>query len=264
MQESVDNIVTVVVDSCDNYEDTWIPCSKSLERNWPDCPYPAVLVTETKKNPDNTVFKGTINIDDRDWCLRLNKALLEIETPYVFMFLEDQWPIERVDQESLDELLNYMEENKDIGIIYIEPSGEGGVKECKKLNESFNEIPFGAPYRLSCAVGFFRRDYLIKITEKGGSAWDFERKRSFDSETGTKRVLETRKRLWKRLDAPGAITRGKWVRNMRGYADIIGVRIDYNRRPELSRREVLSGRIKAFVFNINPKLIVRIQNLFHS
>ena len=35
--------VTILVNSCDLYEDTWYPFFKLLQLQWPECPYKVVL-----------------------------------------------------------------------------------------------------------------------------------------------------------------------------------------------------------------------------
>ena len=187
--------------------------------------------------------------------------MLKIDSPYIFFVLEDQWPIEKVDQGIIDECLDYMEKNTDVGIIYLETAGTGGVKQSVKFDDTYNEIPFGAPYRFSCAPGIFRRQFLLSILQKECSAWEFERRFSFAEAGREMRVLELSKTAWKRLAQLGAITRGKWVREMRGYAKAVGAEIDYGKRAELTMRDIFALNVKSFIFNINPALIVKIQNM---
>jgi hypothetical protein len=43
------NFCTIIVNSCDAYDDTWYPFFKLLKKYWPNCKFPIVLNTETKK-----------------------------------------------------------------------------------------------------------------------------------------------------------------------------------------------------------------------
>ena len=45
----MDNKCTIVVSSCDKYEDLWEPFFSILKANWPELDYQIVLNTETKK-----------------------------------------------------------------------------------------------------------------------------------------------------------------------------------------------------------------------
>ena len=258
---STNNKITVAVCSCDAYEDAWEPFSLSVEKYWPDIPHPVVLITENKKAGQGQVFDETINVSTSNWGEKIREAMLKIDSPYIFFVLEDQWPIEKVDQGIIDECLDYMEKNTDVGIIYLETAGTGGVKQSVKFDDTYNEIPFGAPYRFSCAPGIFRRQFLLSILQKECSAWEFERRFSFAEAGREMRVLELSKTAWIRLAPPGAINRGKWVREMRSWAKDVGAEIDYGKRAELTMRDILALNVKSFIFNINPALIVKIQNM---
>lgn len=251
--------MTVVVVSCDNYEDTWEACSLSLRKFWKDCPYDTILVTESRK-PKEGLFDDVIYINSTDWAERICGAMKQISSQFVFFMLEDQWPVKEVNQGVVENTLNYMKQNGEVGIVYIEAEGLGGTKQEKEYDDTFNEIVFGSPYRLSCAPAIFRRDFLEKATEVKCSAWEFERKRSFDEVGKNVVVLDLKKTIWKRLDAPGAINRGKWVPRMRDYSKTIGVKIDYEKRKELSRSDILKLKLKGLIFRINPTMIVKIQN----
>ena len=43
-----EEICSVLVTSCDSYDDTWEPFFTLLETMWPNCHYPIYLSTETK------------------------------------------------------------------------------------------------------------------------------------------------------------------------------------------------------------------------
>ncbi len=257
-----DNVVLLIV-SCDAYNDAWLPCSLSLNKYWPDCPYEKILVTESK-TAESGLFDKTICVNTNDWGERLNRALDEIPDPFVFFMLEDEWPVSTVDTKIINEIVYYMQENPDIGIVYLEADGPGGMKGEREFNEWSNEIPFGKPYRLSCAPGIFRKDYLKEITGGKCSAWEFERVKSFDPCGESKRVLDLKKNEWKRIAPPGAVTRGKWIPEMRKYSLKIGIKINYDIRGELSAFDIFKSKIKDKIFNINPELIVKIQNWLYK
>ena len=42
------NDVTILVNSCDKYEDAWEPFFKLFSIQWPECPYKIILNTESK------------------------------------------------------------------------------------------------------------------------------------------------------------------------------------------------------------------------
>ena len=246
-----------IIVSCDKYKDAWDLCKLSLDRFWQDRDGTDILVTETSQSP----FGRTINVDTQDWCTRINCALKEIDSDVLFFLLEDQWPIEKVDNAVIDYCYKYMIEHENVGVIYMESSGIGGVKQAQKYDDRFNELPFGAPYRLSCAPALIRKDFLSAVTSEQGSAWDFEKVRSLDPVGEKYTVLELNNTRWVRLGGTGAITKGKWVKEAKKYAEELGYKIDYSIRPELSAGDIWGLKLRSFLFNLNPKMVVRIQNL---
>ena len=82
--------VTILVNSCDLYEDTWYPFFKLLQMQWPDCPYKVMLNTETKEY--NCPFMNVETIksgNEKSWTARLKYALNKIDSEFVLFFLED-------------------------------------------------------------------------------------------------------------------------------------------------------------------------------
>lgn len=252
--------VGVLIVSCDKYEDAWIPCSLSIEKNWKTCPYEIALLTESKKAPNGTAFNRTINVSTSVWTSGLNEGIRLWNKEYIIVLLEDQWPAKIVNQDAIDKAVEYISSNADIGAIYFETTDIGGLKKTVRLDEDFNEIPYGAPYRLSCAPGVFKADFLLRVTETPESAWDFERIRSLSDEGKECRVLEIYGVNWKRVDGPGAIARGKWVRKMKEYANEIGYDISSSGRGFVSLKDILNAKIKDLIFSLNPDAMVNIQN----
>ena len=84
----MDNSVTILVSSCDLYEDAWYPFFKLLKIQWPECEqYRIVLNTETKTyNPDfikiNSIVSGK-----KPWSARLKHCLKQIDSDYIMFFL---------------------------------------------------------------------------------------------------------------------------------------------------------------------------------
>lgn len=254
---------SILICSCDKYSDTWELCFKSLEEYWNDCDYDVFLLTESLEPKECQILAKTIHVESENWASMLHEALETVDTRFVIFMLEDQWSIKRINQDRITYALQYMKNNEDVGAIYFEVSKQGAVKKSKVENEFFNVIPYGAPYRLSCAPGVFRKSFLYDLTNSPISPWDFERKLSFDKRGETVRVLEIKDTNWTRIDETGAIYRGKWVPGVGKYAEKLGVQLDFEKRSEQSRMDVIKRRIKDFVFNMNPDLIVKIQNIFN-
>lgn len=252
--------ISLLICSCDKYEDVWELCAKSIDLYWPKCPYKKILLTESKMIPEKCEIDDVINTKSTGWSDMLHEALSRTDSDFVVFMLEDQWPVSEVNQEAIDLAYSYMIENPEVAIMYFEPSRENGVKKSKPVDDNYNEIPFGAPYRLSCAPGIFRRDFLYNMTSESISPWDFERIKSFDEIGRNVRVLELKNCNWNRIDETGAVFRGKWVPGVKEYAEGVGVELDFTVRGEQTKKEVLKRKAKDFVFNLNPDFIVKMQH----
>ena len=97
---------TVVVSSCDKYEDTWYPFFKILKKEWPDRPYPIALITESKSYAYEDMNIRTLGIYGPDKKVprgRLVKETLKrIETEYVIFMLGEFYLHGKVDQKRRD------------------------------------------------------------------------------------------------------------------------------------------------------------------
>ena len=96
------------------------------------------------------------------------------------------------------------------------------------------------------------------------SAWDFERVGSFEKSTYSKTVLVTVDRVFARVCETGAVMQGKWLRGVAAFAKENNLKIDFSKRETLSSKDLFLKDCKSFVYNLNPALIVKIQNwLYH-
>ena len=82
------NDVTILVNSCDKYEDAWEPFFRLFHMQWPDCPYKIILNTESKTFLCDYISVETIHTCEcNTWTERVKKALSKIDTEFVLFFL---------------------------------------------------------------------------------------------------------------------------------------------------------------------------------
>src|ERR1700730_5814918 len=80
--------VTVLIASCDQYSDAWELFFKLFWKHWPDCQYLMCLGANSLSVSDARVRSILVG-KDKDWSSNLLLMLQEIATPYVFLCLED-------------------------------------------------------------------------------------------------------------------------------------------------------------------------------
>src|SRR3989338_3266453 len=76
---------SVLVVSCDKYQDIWKPFFTLFFRYWHDCPYPIYLGSNQRIYADQRVKTIAVG-DDKDWSSGFRKMLEQIPQPYDFAF----------------------------------------------------------------------------------------------------------------------------------------------------------------------------------
>ena len=227
----------ILVVSCDKYADCWTPFSDCMRKFWPDCPYPVYLCTESGEPENGAVYSKVFHEQTQIWTARVRKACEKIKESHILVVLEDQWPSLPVSTATMP---------------------------LWQQNSHFYLLPPETPYRMSVVPAIWDRDFLLTAFHEDLSAWDFERVGSFEKSTYSKTVLVTVDRVFARVCETGAVMQGKWLRGVAAFAKENNLKIDFSKRETLSSKDLFLKDCKSFVYNLNPALIVKIQNwLYH-
>jgi len=161
----------MLIASCDAYSDLWPALSMSMNRHWPDCPFPRFLLTNHKKAPAgfSTLAVGR----DISWSANLMRALNQLEEDYVLL--------------SVDDLLLRKTVRTDAVLEAVRWASVTGVTALQMV--SFEHIwssawsvrrppaiwlPPGATYRASTVFTLWNRNGLLRILNPAENAWEFE------------------------------------------------------------------------------------------
>ena len=101
------NSTSIVVSSCDKFQDVWSPFFTLFFRYWPDCPFPIFLIANQQSYPDDRV-KTILVGEDRGWATNLRMALDQVPTPYVLYLQEDYFLEGKADTATILDLVAYM------------------------------------------------------------------------------------------------------------------------------------------------------------
>lgn len=234
---------TVLVTSCDAYRDVEAPFLTLFRKYWPDCPFELVIVSETgaAEGYDRTILMGR----SPEWRTRTVGALERITTPYVLFLCNDYFLDAKVDTAKI---LSFVEEAKakDALNYRLCPDPPRAVKN--------------TAYSVSCKAGIWNREFMLSLARRYASAWEFERRGSFDFDLSDPRPLLVTERLeFPFLDV---VHKGCWEPWAVDFLRREGLEIDFTRRglPSLSVR--FKEWLKGVVFRLNPELVTRIQNRF--
>jgi hypothetical protein len=97
---------SILVLSCDAYEDIWMPFFTLKDRYWKSCIYPTYIATETKDCPYAKALKHNYPLNQ--WTRRIRESLAEIETRYVIMMDCDMFIRAEVNRRRISDCIDEM------------------------------------------------------------------------------------------------------------------------------------------------------------
>ena len=246
--ESKDKM-TMLVLSCDKYSDLWDDFFTIRDMFWPDCPYKWYVVTESV----DYSHKGVEVIKcgrELNWAGRFRKAVQNVTSNYIGLFLDDYFITETINTNLIQELLNSMEKDN-ISLINTSDVFHT-ILDNKKLQyyaPHLIRIPDNLPYGISTASAIWNRDYLLdKIGEGDYSAWQFEIDRYNEAKTvGYGGLLLCDDRMPFHVSEIPVVTQGMYTPASIKYFAKKGVTINSNGRAVMSTWDY-------FIFNLKLKL----------
>lgn len=167
---------SIMINSCDKYEDAWFPFFELIKKYWQGCNYEFYLNTETKSYIHSGLKLTVLNEFNSDaklaWGERTKDCLNRIETPYVILMLEDFFLHKDVDEEELLRCIDMLNNNSNIVAIYFKRIA-GFRTDCEFNNKYYNMVE-KKDCRLNLQAGLWRREELIKLIDNEDSPWTFE------------------------------------------------------------------------------------------
>ncbi len=227
-----ENSVTVLVNSCDKYEDAWDPFFKLLKLQWPDCPYDMVLSTETKNYNCDFLNVRTVNSSSElSWSSRLKNVINQIETEYVLFFLEDFFLLEKVRTDIFERALELIENDSEIGLITFNKRRWGSAfPEETDYDKCFVELKKNVKNRTNVLVGLWRKDYFLRLIFDGENPWEYEKNSNIRSLFAGYKIYTQDystsspafRYCMNPIDGYG-ITQGKWLRKNKELFEANGI-----------------------------------------
>lgn len=174
MNNKLDNL-TILVNSCDSYEDLWDPFFKLFKKfggELTSCPI--VLNTESKKfTYDGLNITCPNNYTEKvEWGRRLKHTLNEIKTDYVFFLLDDFFLQRPANTNMIAQCLTWLKENENIGAFNFIPI-EPAQQESTKYND-FCLMPLSMQYRFNAQACLWKKSVLNDSILDIESPWDWE------------------------------------------------------------------------------------------
>jgi len=236
-----DNRMSIVVVSCDAYQDIAEHYVSFLRLNWPDCRNKLLIGMEEKivSGIDvNTIVCGR----NSTWTERAIKAINKANTPYIMLSVEDLFISKPVNDQEINIALDFIE-NENIKYYRIPVFKLKNKKEVTHpTNGNVELIAKNERYNVSIGTAIWEKNELLKILGDGNkSAWDVENyflERANESGSGYFDNYVSDKRFL--LNTVHMIKSGKWIPKSTRIISKLGYEINFLERGYIS----FSDRIK--------------------
>jgi hypothetical protein len=227
---------TLLVNSCDSFEDCWTPFFTLLDRYWPEKRPRILLNTEVKdwSFPGVTIETTRVQrgVDRRlSWSECLTAALDRVETPLVLYMQEDYFLEVPVDTRRVAQCARLMMNDPAIKHISLTHFGAGGPM-LPDARDALVQIGSKATYRMSTQAGLWRTETLKSYLLPWESGWMFEL-------MGTVRSWR-RKELFLALDRMSTspaltyqntgVVKGQWSSFVPALFQKEGIHMDFSKR----------------------------------
>ena len=170
--------LTIVVCSCDKYDDLWYPYFEIFKHQWPDCRYPIILNTESKSYSHEGLTIKCLQLYKPEeaanvpWSDRMIETLKYVDTEYVLITLDDHFLISPVDSKKFEEAFELIKLHKRISAL----SFIAFVPKDKKTKwyGNFGRWGMNDYFRINLDTAIWRKKALLRNLKPGENAWEFE------------------------------------------------------------------------------------------
>lgn len=246
--------LSIVVYSCWKNRDMWSVFSALFRKYWPDCPYKVILITDTYRDTGcKYVFKDVIQIDDT-WGKMVKYAIRKIGTPYIMLWMDDYLLCDYVKNDEISKYLKKIEKYHAANLRLVEsPKCDSIFSKDTKLGY----YKLGKAYSVSTQIGIWDAELLYSVIDDMWSAWDFELIGSLRKHFRNHPLLVALDYVFPYEEG---VRRGKWMEAGVKLCKRNDIMLDANIRPVMSNRDMAMVYIKGAILDMNPTMIVKIQN----
>lgn len=174
--KEIKNALTIIVCSCDKYDDLWYPYFEIFKNQWKDCKYPIILNTESKTYTHDGLTIKCLNLynrgEDVPWSDRMIETLKYVDTEYVLITLDDHFLISPVDSEKFEGAFDIIKKHKRISALSFLAFVPANEKT--KWRGNFGLWKMNKYFRINLDTAIWRKKALLRNLRKGENAWEFE------------------------------------------------------------------------------------------
>lgn len=166
--------LTILVSSCDAYEDLWLPFFTLLKKYWNPCDIQILLNTESKEfSFPGLEIECVHSPGEQRYGKRLLNALKKVKTPYVLSLLDDFFLRSPVDEARIRQIIDWMDDDKNIVYFNCDPNQAYADWDVDKY-PGFRRLPPGNDYVLSLQGAIWRTKKFKKFWLPNVNPWEWE------------------------------------------------------------------------------------------
>jgi len=208
--------VTMVINSCDAYQEIWPLFFCALDEYWPNRDFEVVINSESevKKTKNTKLYLNNVDKENGNgWGLRLLRTLASIETEYVITVFDDYILESIVDISQVNNIISFMDDHPYAAVYYLNAV-------CLKSHvddedSSYRLLKDRVDYRLNSAPAVWRRKDLMSYIGERDNPWAWEVFGSYRTFGDGKEFYSPSSVINNiynyNFKKGGAIYRGKWV-----------------------------------------------------
>lgn len=261
------NRYSILVNTCDKFNDCWSPYFKLQEKYWKNCSGSIYLNTEFLEYKHEGLKINSLAVSKGDemtrlsWSKCLINALYKIEDEIILYMQEDYFIYDLVKNQTIEHYVELMLADKSIDCIHL--TDQGVIPDGRSSYEGLLKVKQVQRYRISCQAALWRKDTLRSYLRKWENAWQFE-------QYGSKRssilkhqfyVIDPSSKLVDNLNIIPyiftGIIQGKWHNNISEIFSKNNIDINYKLRGYIKDTQQTNLFIRSKKFIKNFHLILR-------
>ncbi len=171
---------SIIINTCDKFEDCWFPFFHLLSKYWPNCKGKLYLNTERKtyEFPGLQIHSTQVCKNDLPdspfptWSECLIRALNAIDDEIILYLQEDYFLHSSVRNELVEEYVELMANTPEIHCLHL--TDQAVIPESRSEYKNLFTIRQHQRYRVSCQAALWRKSVLLDLLRSHEDAWQFE------------------------------------------------------------------------------------------
>lgn len=265
---------SILVNTCDKFEDCWEPFFKLFSFYWPDYKGKIYLNTEYKTyeygNLDIISIKSCEIKQDAHkitWSECLKRSLEAIDSEIVLYMQDDYFLKDTVKSDLVEMYSGLMTENKEIDCLHLTDQAVIAAEKSKKFNGLYT-VASNQNYLISCQAALWRKKTLLSYLRVYENAWQFE---EFGSQRAAKQkhnfyVVDRNFVKFNKYEIIPyiftGIIQGRWFEEVVPLFEKHNIQIDYSKRGFVN--EAPKKKLPSILTNHWKRIPVLIKNFFYN